>query len=67
MADDHSALLSIAQATAGHVELAKATSLRTRLESHSGRMSSDAKEILWAIVRAHEDAAREMVESAQRA
>lgn len=56
----------VAQATAAHVELAKAKSLRARLDSHGHRMSSDAKEILWALVFAHEDAAKEMVEAAQR-
>jgi len=56
----------IAQATAAHVELVKANSLRARLDSHGHRMSSDAREILWAIVFAHEDAAKEMVEAAHR-
>ncbi|EJL23969.1 hypothetical protein [Novosphingobium sp. AP12] len=58
--------MAIAQAVAAHVDLAKAKSLRSRLDSHGHRMSSDAKEILWALVFAHEDAAKELVEAASR-
>ncbi|AXB79128.1 hypothetical protein [Novosphingobium sp. P6W] len=56
----------IAQATAAYIELAKGKSLRGRLDSHGHRMSSDAKEILWALVFAPEDATKELVETASR-
>lgn len=58
--------MAIAQAVAAHTELAKAKSLRTRIATHGQRMGSDAQEILWALVFAHEDAAKELVEAAQR-
>lgn len=61
MADELTAL----KVVAAHVELAKAKSLRGRAETHGQRMTQDAKELLWAMIFAHEDAARELIESAE--
>lgn len=57
----------IAQAVAAHTELEKAKSLRSRMDSHGQRMSCDAKEILWAMIFAHEDAAKALLHAARNA
>lgn len=61
MADELTAM----KVVAAHVELAKAKSLRERAQSHGHRMSLDAKELLWAMIFAHEEAASELIESAK--
>jgi hypothetical protein len=58
-------VMSEALAIAAHTEIAKAKSLRSRYETHGSRMGGDARELLWAMIFAHEDAARDLLDRAK--
>jgi plasmid stability protein len=57
--------LRTAQMACARTEIAKAKSLRDRIESHGSRMSADAREIIWAMIFAHENAVEELLEAVE--
>ena len=65
MADVTAAFVTAALVATAGAEIAKAKSIRERLETHGPRMGRDAIEILNTIAFAHEGAARQLIEDAQ--
>ena len=62
---DEEAVLRIAQAALAHSHLEQVTSIHKRLTERGGIMSSDVREILYAIAFSHQDAASALLKDAQ--